>query len=34
MEQENYNEGYSLDGLHEAEATLLRIDQLLGQITT
>ncbi len=33
MEQENYNEGYSLDGLYETEAALMRINQLLEQIT-
>jgi len=33
MNEESYNEEYSLDGLREAEAALIRINQLLGQIT-
>ncbi len=33
MNQESYSEEYSLDGLREAESALIRINQLLEQIT-
>ncbi|MCP4231263.1 MAG: hypothetical protein GY771_14095 [bacterium] len=33
MDEESYNEDYSLDGLQEAETALMRINQLLEQIS-